>query len=213
MSRTSHHDREDLIDAAAALVGRDGFEGLSVRRLAAEVNASRQVVYTHFDGMAGVLDALHQRASRLLVDDIAKLDDAPGTDDFVRASAHGYVAAARARPALFDLNFAHPVAGFEPSEESQQLGRRVFLVHIVAIVSDWEAANLNKPDGQAEAPQPSSGYSAATIQRARGFWSAVHGLVTLERAGHASVAETNALVDDVVDTMLTGWRHQTQPTS
>ncbi|MDH5521536.1 MAG: WHG domain-containing protein, partial [Acidimicrobiia bacterium] len=47
---------------------------------------------------------------------------------------------------------------------------------------------------------------AAMLDRARVYWSAVHGLVTLERAGHATPPETDNLVEDLVSSLVAGWR-------
>lgn len=187
----------ELIDRAAAIVQAEGFGALSVRRLAAEVGASRQVVYTHFGGMDGLLDALHMHSSDLLAADIAALTDPPGTDKNLRAAAHAYVAGARQRPELFDLTFGRPLPSFTPSTDATQHGRSIFRDHIVGLVDAW-LANVSPSRTKEQA-----------LTFAQLFWSSIHGLVTLEQAGHASRTDTDRLVDETVTLLLAGWQTTT----
>ena len=189
---------DQLLDVAARIVETEGFSSLSVRRLATEVNASRQVVYTHFGGMDGLLDALHMRSSDLLAADMLAIREPIGTDENMHAAAHAYVRAARRRPALFDLTFGRPVPHYTASAKASKHGELVFREHIVRITDTWmshdgSAASSNHTPKQA-------------LVLARLFWSSVHGLVTIERAGHASRKETDRLCDLTVTLLLAGWR-------
>ncbi len=184
---------DDVVDAAERLIGERGLHRLSVRALADELGVSRQVVYTHFGGMQGVFEALHLRSGRYLADGVRRLEEASGSDARLLAAGHAYVREARDRPGLFELTFGHPIAGYEPSRETTAELRRVFHDHIVTLVRDWLDAN-----GLADRHD--------AIEGARVFWSAVHGLVTLERAGHARLEETDTLVDRTVTALLAGWR-------
>lgn len=184
----------ELVTRAAAIVQAEGFGALSVRRLASEVDASRQVVYTHFGGMDGLLDALHMYASDLLAHDMAALTEPPGTDDNLRAAAHAYVRGARQRPELFDLTFGRPLPHFTPSTTATTHGRGIFRDHIVRLIDAWLSSV--SPDHTQD--------QARTF--ARLFWASVHGLVTIEQAGHASRSDTDRLVDQTVTLLLAGWQ-------
>lgn len=50
--------RESFVQAAWALLDRDGRSGFSLRRLAAEIGHSTSAVYTHFNSASDVLDAV-----------------------------------------------------------------------------------------------------------------------------------------------------------
>ncbi len=50
--------RNDLIEAGIRLLEEVGPEALQARRVAAEVGASTMTVYTHFEGMPGLLSAI-----------------------------------------------------------------------------------------------------------------------------------------------------------
>ena len=68
---TSH----DVLTAAAEAVTRDGLDALSVRQLATDLGVSRQVVYTHFDGMPGLVRALYRHGFDLLAAETEQVDD------------------------------------------------------------------------------------------------------------------------------------------
>ena len=57
---------DHVIDAAERLLREGGFDAMSVRAVGERLGVSRQVVYTHFGGVDGLLDALHVRASGYL---------------------------------------------------------------------------------------------------------------------------------------------------
>lgn len=194
---TPRKTADDVIAAAERVLVEDGIDALSVRRLADDLGVSRQIVYTHFNGMHDVLEALHRRAGVQLTGAVATLKPPVGSDARIQAGAHAYVEHARRRPSLFALLFGRPVPGYTPSAETTAALRAGFRVHIVGLIDEWSAANGHDL-GSHEA-----------IERARVFWSAIHGLVTLEQAGHAEPAETDGMLDSLVVTMLAGWRAQT----
>jgi AcrR family transcriptional regulator len=54
-------DRDRIVEAALAIVDRDGVEGLSIRRLAADLGASPMAVYWHVRDKAELLDLVGER--------------------------------------------------------------------------------------------------------------------------------------------------------
>ena len=185
---------DDVIDCAEALIGVDGLAALSARRVAAALGVSRQVVYTHFDGMHGILEELHLRSGRYLAQTVQHLGDVEAADRRLEAAAHAYVTYSRTRPALFELTFGAPVPDYAPSPETTAALQDVFRVEIAGLVGGWHADNGVEIDDR------------LLLDRTRVYWSSIHGLVTLERAGHATHSETDRLVDELTRTLLTGWR-------
>lgn len=53
--------REQLMDAALTIVGRDGYDGVSIDAIAKEAGVTRPVVYGAFEGLGPLLMALLQR--------------------------------------------------------------------------------------------------------------------------------------------------------
>ena len=192
-------DRDDVLDAAHALVEAEGFAALSVRRIAEALGTSRQVVYTHFDGKGGLLDGLHRRASDLLFAAVRATPGPPGTAAHVLATGQTYLDAARDRPRLFELAFSRPVASHEPSSEAVEHARQGF-GSVVLVVGSWLAAR----DGRGLPTAPPWDDPDA-VRLARTVWSTTHGHVVLERAGHATPGETDHLVAGALQALLDGW--------
>jgi AcrR family transcriptional regulator len=187
---------EVVLDAAEALVGSEGFSGLSVRRLASALGVSRQVVYTHFGGLEGLWNALYRRGADRLAARVAALDETPGTVAHVHAASHAYVAAARQSPHLFQLVFARPVPDFDPDADARRVGRAAFGV-VVWVCGCWLAGE--------EVPREAAWASPEAVGLARVLWACVHGHVVIEAAGHAEEAMTDALVTRAVESLLAGW--------
>lgn len=56
--------REHLLDAALRLLARDGYDKLTVEAIAREAEVTRPVVYSAYDGLGPLLDALLDRTQR-----------------------------------------------------------------------------------------------------------------------------------------------------
>lgn len=181
-----------VLAAAERVVEEEGFAALSVRRIGTELGVSRQVVYTHFGGMDGLLEALHVRTAGDLGSRVAALEEEPGTVAHVLAAGRVYVDEARRRPRLFELAFGRPVPGYEPDEVALAAARSSF-GPIIAAARAWLAASGVTAD------------QAEEVELARVFWATAHGHVTIELAGHAEPATTDRLVDRALRALLAGW--------
>jgi AcrR family transcriptional regulator len=78
--RPSRLDRSAVLEAALALVDREGLDGLTMRRLAAEVGVEAMALYRHADSKEGLLDGLVEIV-------LGKLQIDPEADDW-RAQLH-----------------------------------------------------------------------------------------------------------------------------
>ena len=77
MARPQTHSREEFIDAAIQIAEKEGLEGLTLRRLGAEINVSYTAVYTYFKSRDDLLAALVERVSREIVDGISPTGTSP----------------------------------------------------------------------------------------------------------------------------------------
>lgn len=50
--------REQILDIALRIADRDGFDGLTMRKLSAELGVSAPIVYRHFEDKAAIIDAI-----------------------------------------------------------------------------------------------------------------------------------------------------------
>jgi AcrR family transcriptional regulator len=173
--------REAVIDAADRLLAAEGAGALSLRRVAASVGASTQVIATHFDDKQGLLDALFARGFDALT---AAMDDLPDGAR-VGAAMRAYRAFALDEPHRYQLMFARPVSDYAPGEAAKAAARGA----LEALVDVVRATR------RAGAPtDPAS--SEADLADAHFVWSVAHGQVALELAGFVSLATG---VDELFD--------------
>jgi len=66
-ARKSEKAREEILAAAARAIARDGFHGMSMRKLAQDTASSLANFYNYFDSKEAVLFALHERAIETLI--------------------------------------------------------------------------------------------------------------------------------------------------
>jgi AcrR family transcriptional regulator len=81
MGRPREHDaetREQLLAVAAELSAREGWDAVSVRRVADEAGTSTRAVYSVFGSKQGLEEALHEAMFERLQE---LLDETPTTDD------------------------------------------------------------------------------------------------------------------------------------
>ncbi len=107
--RPYHHGdlRAALLDAALAVVERDGHEALSLRDLAQRVGVSRAAPYRHFDDRRALLSAVAGEGFRALGEiyqRVAREHAAPAAR--LRAGARAFLEFAQVRSELFRLMFA-----------------------------------------------------------------------------------------------------------
>ncbi|HVV83433.1 MAG TPA: TetR/AcrR family transcriptional regulator C-terminal domain-containing protein [Kofleriaceae bacterium] len=99
--------RERILDAALALVDRDGIEGLSMRRLGEELGVEAMSLYNHVPNKEALLDGLHERI-------LAEVAPAPATTRdwraFARQQARSLHAALTAHPHAIALFATRPAA-------------------------------------------------------------------------------------------------------
>src|SRR4051812_2562449 len=94
--RPAEARREQLLDAAKAVVAEHGFHGVSIEAVARGAGVTRPIVYRHFDDLAALLDALVERETlRALLQLRGGLP--AGVDDLLAAFG-GYPGAGRSDP-------------------------------------------------------------------------------------------------------------------
>jgi len=173
-----------LVEAAIRLLDENGPEALQARKLAAEVGASTMAVYTHFGGMAALVDEVaragYLRLSEWLAE-VGETDD-PVADIFTMART--YRQAVAEQPQLFAVTFGQTAPGGKQAtlsdlttaegREAAQEGLEAFS-HIVRTTERAIDAGRFRP--------------ADEYQAAAQLWSALHGFVTLEASGHFGPGE------------------------
>jgi AcrR family transcriptional regulator len=70
--------RQQILDAASELFVRDGFENVSMRRIADKIEYSPTTIYLYFHDKAELLDQVCQETFARLLEVLSKIMDQPG---------------------------------------------------------------------------------------------------------------------------------------
>src|ERR1044071_5513929 len=96
--------RQGILDAARAIAARDGWQAVTVRRLAEQVEYSPPVIYQYFANKDAVLLELVREGFRILRAALdAARDGAPQPEDALLQMAHAYWAFAWDSPDLYQV--------------------------------------------------------------------------------------------------------------
>lgn len=177
-------DRERrIVVSAGAIAEREGWDAVTIRRLAAEIEYSQPVIYSHFPNRDAIIAAV---AIEGFGDLAAALTAALGPDlaprETLNAVAIAYLDFAFTRPALCDAMFVLPVdLRFARSDTPEEL-RRTFgalMTSLTPFCTEVETA-------------------------AEALWASLHGLAMLERHGRIRGAYRTARIGLIVDMITRG---------
>ncbi len=188
-----------ILEAARAVMREEGVAALNLHEVARRVQLRTPSLYTYFPGKMALYDALYQLGLRLYTERSQQLDHYPTSYwERYRAALVNYMAFAQEYPELYQLVFEHPVPGFVPSEQSQEVGRR-----LLARTDDILRKAID------------SGAIASTIplSQARDLTLAMqHGLAALHVANEPGLpigsGRFGSLIDVVVELFQRAWDGQ-----
>lgn len=200
--------RQEIVDAAMALVLDDGLDGLTIARLAKEVDAAVGAIYRYFDGKEAVIVELQLLAVQRLVEQLEeRLSAAEGRIGELPADARSlarimaafatWPAFSRSQPALYRL-----------VDRSVSDPRRILTDEQAAKV-EAEMAPVLLTCGRLlqEAVESGALEPGDPSLRSHALWAAFHGVGHFEkRDGRGSLAIDSASIRrELLDVLLRGW--------
>ena len=156
-------EREQRIIAAARVIAeREGWDAVTIRRLADEIEYSQPVLYSHFENRDAIVAAVAVEGFREMAVDLREaVRGSAGRRKAVTNVAMAYLGFALRYPALYDAMFVLPT------------GLRF-------------AAAETRPELHAAFEALSAAVTPFCVDVAvatETFWAALHGLTVLERSG------------------------------
>jgi AcrR family transcriptional regulator len=162
--------RDALLETAVAILAKDGPGGLSTRRLARELSVSTMAVYTYFGGMDDLVRALVHEGFARLNDRMSRVAQSNDPVADVAALGRVYRANAASHPYLYSVMFGgSKLAGFSLTDDDRRHGLYTLEILVGAVRRCMDEGRFQEADAQLVAHQ---------------FWTALHGLVTLELGGY-----------------------------
>ena len=156
-------EREHRIVAAARVIAeREGWDAVTIRRLADEIEYSQPVLYSHFENRDAIVGAVAVEGFQELTAALREAaSGSTGRRNALENVAMAYLAFARSRPALYEAMFILPtVLRFAEAGTRPEL--RAAFEALAAVVTPF----CVDVDVVTET-----------------FWAALHGLAELERSG------------------------------
>lgn len=161
-SRERAEREQRIVAAARAIAEREGWEAVTVRRLAEEIEYSQPVLYSHFENRTAIVAAVAVEGFREIGEVLrAAADKAGGPAEAVDAVARAYLDFALGHPALYEAMFVLPT-DLRFAEADTRAELRAAFEAIAAAVAP---------------------FCANAEVAAEAFWAALHGLAELERSG------------------------------
>jgi AcrR family transcriptional regulator len=163
-----HHGnlRQNLIDAAIALISEEGISDLSLRQVARRVGVSHNAPYRHFEDKEALLAAVAEQGFEALTVamETAKQDIPVGTSQSLEAIGIAYVNFAVAKPFHYRLMFGDYRGSSSNDSALTAAAHQSFMVLVDTIRAGQSAGVFRAAD---------------PINMARVAWSLVHGQAML----------------------------------
>ena len=154
-------DKDAVIDAASAIADKDGFEAVTLARLAADLGVRPPSLYKHVEGLDGVRRALALRGLEEANARIQRATIGKARDEALYALAHAYWQFARERPGLY----AASLRAAKPGEKDVAAAGEALLGTVLLVLAGY---GIKGNDG---------------LHAVRGFRAIIHGFVSLDAAG------------------------------
>ncbi|WP_405496211.1 WHG domain-containing protein [Nocardia sp. NBC_00511] len=197
--------RAEIKDCARQQIAAAGASALSLNAIAKQVGMSGPALYRYFASRDDLITELIRDAYRSLADAVRAAFD-PGD---LTTVAHAIRDWALHDPHRYFLVYGTPVPGYHAPEDTTAISSEIMAVLIEACAALPSSAPATPFDTHLERHRAwAAGHSvpAATLHRAISVWTRLHGVLSLELAGHFAgmgfdpallfAEELNALVAD-----------------
>jgi AcrR family transcriptional regulator len=162
--RQKDQTRADLINAAWKIVNEEGWQALSIRKIADAIEYSVPVIYEYFENKEALLFEFIKRGFKLLADELKAAKEhhrKPALQ--LEALAYGYWDFAFDNKEYYQLMFSLGMPGCDLVSKMPELLEftNIILSTIEDLVRENEAAQIN------------------AFLKMHSFWSMLHGLVSI----------------------------------
>jgi AcrR family transcriptional regulator len=193
--------RQQILDAARELLVREGYEKLSMRRVADRIDYSPTAIYMHFKDKQELVFSLCEETFAKLVHELETLPD-EFADPLVRLrkGMERYVRFGLDHPDHYLPAFVFPLpADLDPQRKevamsAESNGMRAFACLRDCIAAGVKAGKLRKVDPDVAA---------------RAAWAGIHGITSLLIAhDHFPWGDKKAVINATLDTLVDGLRRR-----
>ena len=189
-AREKANIREEILDAARTLFVKEGYEHVSMRKIAEKVEYAPGTIYLYFKDKAEILERLCDETFAKLEMRMQAIHADPSSPlDGLRRGLRTYIQFGIDNPNHYIVTFMQ--AKQLPDDRQPQAGQRCFDKLRAAVGRCVEAGQLNCDDVE---------------EVAQALWSGAHGVTTLLITCSFPFIEPNRLIDRVVHILIEGIR-------
>jgi AcrR family transcriptional regulator len=147
---TAEERREQILDVTKALADERGFHAVSIEAVARAAGITRPVVYTHFNDLPGLLEALVDREGTRALQQLAALlpADLAGADrrQVLGRALRSYLDAVAADPVTWRLVLMPPEGAPELLRLQIERGREMIVAQLAEVSRPGLAPGRESPD-------------------------------------------------------------------
>jgi AcrR family transcriptional regulator len=142
--------REQLLDATKAVVGEQGFHGVSIDAVAKRAGVSRPIVYAHFGDLGGLLEAMLERESESALRQLAEVLptqlESQNSREALLSALRAYLEVVRADPVTWRLVLMPPEGAPQLLRDQINRGRDAVIDVLAAAVEQGASPGPGSPD-------------------------------------------------------------------
>ena len=186
--------RQEILDAASEMFVREGFENVSMRRIADKIEYSPTTIYLYFKDKAELLESVCRETFAGLIERLAKIMDQPvDPAERLKRGLHAYIEFGLENPHHYRATFMMPIPeGIDPKFHSKpdSPGMQAFDFMRRCVYDCISVGKLKGKDAE---------LASQTL------WAGIHGVTSLLIThDHFPWVGKEKLIDSVVDTLLQG---------
>jgi AcrR family transcriptional regulator len=193
--REKENLRQEILDAARELFVNEGYENVSMRKLAERIEYSPTTIYLYFKDKAELLYQLTEETFAKLAQRLEEIKQKGGDPlDCLRLGCLAYVHFGLKHPDHYRVTFVLPLDHLIPEDSEYgfegSMGERAF-AFLVEIVGECAARKLIRTE--------------SAEMTAQALWAALHGITSL-LITHKDFpwAPKEKLIEHLVDTLIGG---------
>ncbi|MET7294767.1 TetR/AcrR family transcriptional regulator [Streptomyces griseoloalbus] len=177
--------RAEIKERAWEQIAASGAPGLSLNAIAKQMGMSGPALYRYFAGRDDLITELIRDAYRSLADAVRAAAAAPGAD--LDGLGRALRAWALDDPQRYFLVYGTPVPGYHAPDDVTTIAREIMAALLdAARLTEDRAGSPGLEAHLAQHRQWAGDHPAdpAALRRALSFWTRLHGVLSLELAGH-----------------------------
>ncbi|CAN5476798.1 TetR/AcrR family transcriptional regulator [soil metagenome] len=189
--------RQEILDAAREMFVTDGYENVSIRKIADRIDISTFLIYTHFQDKSELLhavcDSIFEGLSVSILDSWRTAADPL---ELLRNGLAAYIQFALEDPHFYEAVFITPIEkynGISKPDFDKTMGKRAFELLLASVNDCMEAGLIRKGD---------------VFLTGHTLWAAIHGTASLliTHKGFPGL-DRKTLIPSVIDTMIEGLKN------